>query len=96
LDNALKVSPRGTTITVQVRVTPAAGILVVSDEGPGLDDEKKKRALERFWRGDQSGPGSGLGLAIVAALVRASDGEVKLGDSPSGGLSVEVSLPLSP
>ncbi len=95
LDNALKVSPTGSTITVGVRSTPTTGVLTVSDEGPGLDDMSKTRALERFWRGDQTTPGTGLGLAIVQALARASGGDIRLTDSPSGGLSVEVSLPRS-
>lgn len=96
LDNALKVSPAGSTITVRVRSTPTFGLLSVSDEGPGLDDANKTRALERFWRGEQTSQGTGLGLAIVQALVRACGGEITLTDSPSGGLAVEVSLPRAP
>jgi signal transduction histidine kinase len=67
--------------------------LVVSDEGPGLSDESKERALERFWRAHRSTPGTGLGLPIAAALAKASGGALELRDGPAGGLSVRVTLP---
>ena len=45
----------------------------VVDEGPGLTDEERERAFDRFWRGGR-GEGSGLGLAIVRRLVEADGG----------------------
>jgi two-component system, OmpR family, sensor histidine kinase TctE len=65
----------------------------VADEGAGMTDELKRRALERFWRMDQSGPGTGLGLPIARALADASGGSLVLEDAPSGGLLVTVTLP---
>ena len=75
-----------------VRGATAHG-LVVSDEGPGLSDQDKARAVERFWRADRSAPGTGLGLPIVATLARASGGSLELTDGASGGLTVRVTLP---
>ena len=70
--------------------------LVVSDEGPGLSDVDKARALERFWRADRSAPGTGLGLPIAAELAKASGGGLALADSQAGGLSVQVTLRAAP
>jgi signal transduction histidine kinase len=69
-------------------------LLEVGDSGPGLDDAAKAVALSRFWRAG-TGAGTGLGLAIVDQIARASGGSVELTDSPSGGLSVRVRLPLA-
>jgi signal transduction histidine kinase len=97
LDSALNASPRGSTVTV--RVGPSAGAdrwaLVVVDQGPGLSDEQKVLALQRFWRGGTATPGTGLGLPIVEALAVASGGALELRDGPAGGLEVVVELPAS-
>ncbi|NAS21818.1 HAMP domain-containing protein [Herbidospora sp. NEAU-GS84] len=91
LDNAVKFSPEGGTVTVRLR----DGELTVRDEGPGIADEELPHVFERFWRSPaaRSLPGSGLGLAIVAQAVRAADGEVGLESGPSGGTTVTVRLP---
>jgi signal transduction histidine kinase len=92
LDNALNASTAGASVTVRVVPTASTHDLVIIDEGPGLSDEDKLLALERFWRGSTSTPGTGLGLAIVDALARASGAVVELGDAPGGGLSVRVAF----
>ena len=73
----------------------AAGIeLVVSDAGPGVSDEQRARAFDRFWRptgADRDG-GSGLGLAIVQRLVTADGGSIELAAAPTGGLAVRCVL----
>lgn len=94
VDNALAVSSEGATVTVRVAHGPGTGRLQVVDQGPGLDDAQKARAVRRFWRGDQATPGTGLGLAIVDALVTASGGALRLLDAPDAGLLVQVDLPL--
>jgi len=65
----------------------------IADEGPGLSDDLKARALDRFWRSNRSAPGTGLGLPIAHALAKASGGSLVLGDGPAGGLAVTVTLP---
>lgn len=71
-------------------------ILRADDDGPGIAVPDRERALERFTRLDQARDrdtgGTGLGLAIVAALAARNGGAVRLGDSPLGGLRVEVTL----
>lgn len=96
LDNALGIAAMGTTVTVAVEPVAEGHVLTVTDEGPGLSDEDKERALRRFWRGDARRPGTGLGLAIAEALARASGGSLSLEDGPGGGLRVAVTLRAAP
>jgi signal transduction histidine kinase len=93
IDNAVGVSPEGTRVLVRVTRGRVTHELSVEDQGPGLSDELKARALDRFWRADRSLPGTGLGLPIAAALARASGGSLELCDAPQGGLTVVISLP---
>jgi signal transduction histidine kinase len=92
LDNAIDIAPAGTTVTVLLGGGPLGHRLSVVDEGSGLSDDDKVRALRRFWRGDTSRPGTGLGLAIADGLARASGGSIALQDGPTGGLRVELDL----
>ena len=74
-----------------------AGVLVrVDDNGPGIPAEERDRLLEPFARGSAAAvatDGTGLGLAIVAQQVALHGGALTLGESPLGGLGVEVRLP---
>jgi signal transduction histidine kinase len=72
-------------------------VLSVSDDGPGIDPQDRERVLERFVRLDESRGrgtgGAGLGLAIVREVAASYGGDTRLGESPLGGLLVEVRLP---
>src|SRR5690606_20471727 len=74
LDNAAKWSPAGGTIDVRL----ADGALVVTDEGPGIDEADLAKVFDRFYRADaaRGTPGSGLGLAIVRQVVEDHGGRV--------------------
>ena len=92
---------RHATGTVHVRVSQDRGIarIEVSDDGPGIPTTDRERVFERFVRlqqdrGRRTG-GSGLGLAIVAEIVSAHSGTVRVEDSPDGGASLIVELPVS-
>ena len=93
IDNAITAAPRGTHVSVTVVRGRTDHRFTVADEGPGLGDDLKARALDRFWRSDHSEPGTGLGLPIANALAKASGGSLVLLDSPAGGLAVTVTLP---
>jgi two-component system OmpR family sensor kinase len=104
VSNALHHTPIEAPITLSVgtRATSAAqseAILEVSDSGPGLTAEQKARVFERFYRADSARTrvtgGSGLGLSIVAALVAAHGGKVTVTDTPGGGATFTVHLPLA-
>jgi len=94
LDNALHVAPPKSRILVSVERGHMHHRLVVTDEGPGLGDEEKARATDRFWRADHGRPGTGLGLAVVASLIEASGGTLIFDDNPHGrGLRVTTGWP---
>lgn len=93
LDNALDVSPEGSTLRISTcRVDDGVEVHVL-DEGPGMGDEQRVRAFDRFWRGpDAVAGGTGLGLAVVAQLASASGGRARLDLAPGGGLDAVVTL----
>ncbi len=93
IDNAIAASPPGGTVSVTVAAGAREHRLSVVDQGAGLPDELKARALDRFWRSDDATPGTGLGLPIARALAEASGGSLVLVDGPDGGLAVTVTLP---
>lgn len=95
LDNAITASPPRSSIHVTIQAGRAEHVLSIADEGPGMSDDLKRRALDRFWRADSSKAGSGLGLPIAMALVDASGGSLQLLDAPGGGLLARVTLPAS-
>lgn len=95
IDNAILVSRPGSTIEVTVTRGSDSHRLSIADHGPGLSDEDKARATRRFWRGSTATPGTGLGLAIAQALAVASGGSLSLSDTPGGGLTIVLTLPVA-
>ncbi len=91
LDNAAKYSPREGTITVTVH----DGVLVVDDEGPGIEPDDRDQVFERFWRAEESRtmPGSGLGLSIVRQVAERHAGSVTADEAPGGGSRLVLRLP---
>jgi signal transduction histidine kinase len=96
IDNALTAAPEKTSITIHVHKESGHVLIDVIDEGPGLSEDQRSRAFERFWRGPkkENSPGTGLGLAIVRQLAVASGGTAELLARPDGtsGVCARVSL----
>ncbi|MDX6284846.1 MAG: two-component system, OmpR family, sensor kinase [Frankiales bacterium] len=96
--NAVVHTPPGTLIAVRVGTEDGHAVLHVVDHGPGLAQAEADRVFERFYRADPSrtrtSGGSGLGLSIVAALVAAHGGSVRVSETPGGGATFVVRLPL--
>ena len=97
LDNAGKWARHKVRVCAEKimdEVPPRLRVLV-DDDGPGIEDDRRAVVMTRGARLDESVPGSGLGLAIVQELVGLYGGGVTLGVSPLGGLRVELRLPLA-
>jgi len=97
VDNALDAVPPGTSIEVTVTQPggPRPVQVVVRDHGPGMTDDERERATDRFWRGPASAPtGTGLGLAIVQHLVESGGGTFEL-RSPADGPGLEAVVRLA-
>ena len=86
LDNALKFSAPGTTISFTAKVEDSMISIAVGDRGPGISAEDRERATERFFRAEsaRNTPGSGLGLALVAAVAQVHNGTLRLQDNHPG------------
>lgn len=95
VDNALRHTPVGSRVDIRVRQAGERVTLTVNDNGPGIAQAERERALHRFVRlNPQDSTGSGLGLAIVTQIAEHNGGTIELADSPGGGLSVSVHLPV--
>lgn len=96
VDNALRYSKSGGTITVKLAAADGEAVLTVADDGPGIPVDERDHVFERFYRiAGSTEEGSGLGLAIVREVVENAGGRVTLRDGAAGGLVVEVRLPLA-
>lgn len=95
LENAIKYSPRDSTVELEWGEREGYAYVAVADEGPGLAPGEESAVGERFFRGSAGAgtQGSGLGLAIVRALATRWAGELSLANRDSGGLRAEVRFP---
>ncbi|HIH6858390.1 TPA: sensor histidine kinase, partial [Enterobacter hormaechei] len=94
IENAVKYSPEGGRIEVQLQSRDKSAQLRVLDAGPGIPVELRERVFDRFFRDpNQTQSGSGLGLAIVKAVTQQHNGRVNLSTSAEGGLMVTVDFP---
>ena len=87
IDNALKYSPSGGVIAVQVQSRGEGAVEIsIADNGPGIPDAEKPKVLTRFYRGDASRgtPGVGLGLTLVASVAKVHGGHLELNDNHPG------------
>jgi two-component system phosphate regulon sensor histidine kinase PhoR len=95
LDNAIKFSPAGSTVTVEAADAGDLVAISVRDQGPGIPPSDLPRVFERFYKGDQSRAdgGVGLGLAIVKHTVRLHGGTAEARSEPGQGATFTVRLP---
>jgi len=95
IDNAVKYTPPGGHVEVEVRREDSRAILRVRDTGPGIAPDELPRIWTRLFRGDSSRAerGLGLGLSLVRAIVQAHGGTVSVESEPGHGSVFTVSLP---
>jgi len=94
IDNAVKYTPSGGRVDVEVRKGSEGAQLVVRDTGPGIPGDELPRIFDRLFRGDRSRAerGLGLGLSLVKAVVEAHGGTVKVDSEPGRGAAFTVIL----
>jgi len=93
MDNACKWAKARVGVEVERVAGAKRFTVVVDDDGPGLTEAERKRAVKRGQRLDESKPGSGLGLSIVADLAHLYKGRFELEPAPNGGLRARLTLP---
>jgi two-component system OmpR family sensor kinase len=100
MGNAMRFTPEGSPLEIGVGVDQRRGLALLSviDHGEGIPEQIRGKIFQRFWRADTSRNrgtgGSGLGLAIVAAIIEAHQGTVEVLETPGGGATFRVALPL--
>ena len=98
LDNAVKYTPPGGTITLQARRQGPLWVITVQDTGPGIAPEHLTKVFDRFWRADTARApqrGSGLGLAIARSIAQSHRGRLTLHSEVGQGTTARVQLPVA-
>jgi len=97
LDNSVKYTPEGGTITLGFEQQENTSKLYVRDSGVGMDTEACNHIFERFYRVDEARAratgGMGLGLSIVLAIAQSHGGSAKAESTPGYGTTITVTLP---
>ena len=95
IDNAIKHSPQGGVIQIQIHETNFDVSVAVIDHGEGMDENTKKHIFEKFYQGDSSrfSEGSGLGLALVKRIVDLCKGQIEVQSYPEVGSVFTIILP---
>jgi signal transduction histidine kinase len=98
LSNASKYTPSGSPLEVILEQDDAMAVLTVVDHGPGIPEEERENVFGLFYRVvDQSARatrGVGIGLALARQLVEKLGGAISIGETPGGGASFRVTIPL--
>jgi two-component system heavy metal sensor histidine kinase CusS len=95
VDNALKHTPAGGTVTVSAAARDGGAVLTVDDTGEGIAADALPHIFERFYRGDPargSGSGFGLGLSIAQAIAQAHGSEIAVESTPGAGARFSLTL----
>jgi len=99
LENGVKYSPKGSTITVSAEKRAGEVVFSVADHGSGIDAMEQSLIFEKFYRGREHRlmiPGTGMGLAISKVIVEAHGGSLTLVSQPGSGSVFSVHLPINP
>ncbi|MEP6508623.1 MAG: ATP-binding protein [Gemmatimonadales bacterium] len=99
LDNAIKYSPRGSAVTIDLASTNGTHTVRVADDGPGIPEQAQPHVFDRFFRADAARTrstatgGAGLGLSIAWRIARAHGGDLVLTSSDRTGTVFTLTLP---
>jgi signal transduction histidine kinase len=96
IDNAVKYSPVGEPVEVEVAQANGSVVVSVRDRGPGIAHDDQRLIFEKFGRvfSGSSKPGTGLGLYIARSITEAHGGTIDVSSSPGRGSTFRVKLPI--
>jgi len=97
LSNAIKYSPAGGVVRVHVELEGDRAVLMVNDQGMGIDEADRERVFEKFFRSSEASAriaGTGLGLAVAREIVETHGGEIRVQSEPGAGSTFWIELPL--
>jgi signal transduction histidine kinase len=97
LSNAIKYSPAGGAVRVHVELEGDRAVLMVNDQGMGIDEADRERVFEKFFRSSEASAriaGTGLGLAVAREIVETHGGEIRVQSEPGAGSTFWIELPL--
>lgn len=94
IGNAIKFTPEGSTIKIQLAKKPGKIVFTVEDQGPGIPEKSLHHVFDKFYQADSAHKqeGSGLGLALVEKILTLEKGSVKAENLESGGCRFTVTL----
>ncbi len=94
--NAIKYSPAGLVVEILTYVQAKSIVILVQDQGAGLPDDELTTIFEAFFRGSNTTKtdGHGVGLAIAKQVIEAHGGKILARNAQTGGLQVEIQLPI--
>ncbi|MCA9884822.1 MAG: PAS domain S-box protein [Anaerolineae bacterium] len=97
LDNAIRFTPEGGTISVRTYRQDSYVVIEIKDTGIGIGEDALAHIFERFWRLDEvhTTPGFGLGLPIAEAVVKRHSGKIEVESALGSGSIFKVSLPIA-
>lgn len=94
VENAMRHCQPAVRVEIEVQMLDERPVIIVTDDGPGIDPSIASSLFERFRRGDTRGEGSGLGLSLVSALMEAHGGRAYLSAGPKGGTRAVLEFPV--
>jgi len=97
VDNAVKYTPKGSTITITTRKEGKWAAVEIADDGPGIPDDAKPRIFDMFYTAGAHSADSrrslGLGLALCKSIINAHGGEISVADNQPSGTIFRFTLP---
>lgn len=95
IKNDLEHTPCGGSISISFKQTALFGVISITDNGCGIDEEDLKHIFERFYRGKNSSPERvGIGLALSKSIVEKNGGKIEVKSIPGSGTTFDVFLPI--
>ena len=95
LDNAIKYSDAGDTVTVSLWAENGSAVICIADTGIGIAPEDLPRVKNRFYKGKSTRRGSGIGLAVADEIINMHGGSLNLTSRREVGTTVTITLPLA-